>query len=50
MPTGEITQHRYGNQSTQNLIKCLDLTTSLQEIQETEELVKLHHGDENSKV
>lgn len=50
MPTGEVTQHCYGNQSTQNLIKCLHLTTSLQEIQETEELVKLHRGDENSKV
>lgn len=27
----------YANQSSQNLIKRLDLTTSLQEIQETEE-------------
>ena len=39
----------YGNQSNKDLVKLLDFTISLQEIQKTEEHVKLHHGDANSK-
>lgn len=39
----------YGNQSNKNLVKFLDFTVSLQEIQKTKEHVKLHHGDANSK-
>lgn len=39
----------YGNQSNKNVVKLLDFTVSLQEIQNTKEHVKLHHGDANSK-
>lgn len=35
---------------TQNLIKPIDPTVSLQEIQRTEEHVKLYYGDVISKI